>query len=318
MRLEEFYNFVIQQGKVQDPRGSAVVEINLRRTEEQFKKLNQSAQKVFEKDRLTNPYADTKLLCGDLQAEIKTILVGIDIEVAEILLADRLKQKGENIDLVLAHHPAGSAYANFYEVMDMQADILAQRGVPINVAEHLLEKRIKEVERKVMPANHMRVVDAAKLLNIPLVCAHTVADNHVATYLQKLLEQSKVKYLDEVLKIIKEIPEYREADSNNNPPRIFIGKETNRCGKIFVDMTGGTEGSVDIYEKLAQAGIGTIIAMHLSEKHTENAQKAHLNVIVAGHIPSDNLGLNLLLDSVEKKFPGLKVSQCSGFRRFCH
>jgi len=63
-------------------------------------------------------------------------------------------------------------------------------------------------------------------------------------------------------------------------------------------MTGGTEGSVKLLEKLAQAGVGTLVCMHLSEKHLEEAKKQNLIVVVAGHMASDNLGLNLLLDAV--------------------
>jgi len=190
--------------------------------------------------------------------------------------------------------------------------------MPIKLAEQMLEKRIKEVEKKVMPANHMRASDAARLLDIPFMCAHTVADNHVASYLQKKLDQAKVQTVDEVMKVINGIPEYKIAAENNNPPRILIGRESNRAGKVFVDMTGGTEGSTDIFEKMAQAGIGTLVCMHLSEKHAENAEKAHLNAVIAGHISSDNLGLNLMLDSVTKQFGDLKIIPCSGFVRVKH
>jgi hypothetical protein len=316
MRLKEFYDFVVNQGAKQDPRGSKAVDAILTRTNERFQKLDKEARERFDQDRLANPYADTRILYGDGQAEIKSIMVGIDIDSGELVLADRLNQKGEKIDLVMGHHPQGRAYANFYEVMGMQADILAQFGVPINVAEQMLEKRIKEVEKRVMPSNHMRAVDTARLLGLPFMCAHTVADNHVASYLQNLMDKSKITTVEDVVKILKDIPEYKEASRNNNPPRILLGKEANRAGKVFIDMTGGTEGSPDIFEKMANAGIGTIVCMHLSEKHTENAEKAHLNAVIAGHISSDNLGLNLLLDSVMKKFGNIKIIESSGFRRF--
>jgi hypothetical protein len=40
-----------------------------------------------------------------------------------------------------------------------------------------------------------------------------------------------------------------------------------------------------------------------------------MNVEIAGHISSDNLGVNLMLDEVQKK-GRLKIVACSGFRRF--
>jgi hypothetical protein len=59
--------------------------------------------------------------------------------------------------------------------------------------------------------------------------------------------------------------------------------------------------------------------MHIPEKHLEEANKHHINVVIAGHIASDTLGMNLLLDAAEKagqkKF---SVIECSGFRRYEH
>jgi len=79
-------------------------------------------------------------------------------------------------------------------------------------------------------------------------------------------------------------------------------------------MTGGTEGPKKIFPRLSQAGVGTIVAMHLSEEHYKHAKGEHINVVIAGHIASDNLGLNLLLDEIEKK-EKLNIIQCSGFVR---
>jgi hypothetical protein len=57
-----------------------------------------------------------------------------------------------------------------------------------------------------------------------------------------------------------------------------------------------------LIEKLANAGVGTIVGMHMSEKNNNNAVKHKKNEIIAGQISSDNLGINLMLDSLEKKY----------------
>lgn len=54
--------------------------------------------------------------------------------------------------------------------------------------------------------------------------------------------------------------------------------------------------------------------MHLSEEHLKKVREANLNVIIAGHISSDTLGLNLLLDRIEEK-EELEIIGCSGFKR---
>ena len=79
-------------------------------------------------------------------------------------------------------------------------------------------------------------------------------------------------------------------------------------------MTGGTEGPREIYEKIYKKGIRTIICLHLSEEHFKCIKDEHINVVIAGHIASDTLGLNLLLDEIEK-VERLKIVPASGFMR---
>jgi hypothetical protein len=315
VKLRKLYETVVATGISADPRGKKTVLKSLKKAKTRYESLKKDEKDFFDQETLTNPYADTRILHGTGNEEISTALIGIDMEVGELLLADRLSSKGKKIDLVIAHHPEGKAYANFYEVMHMQADILNRFGVPINVAEGMLEARIKEVERRLMPANHARASDVAKLLDMPFMCMHTPTDNMVASYLQSTFDRKKPDTLDDVMKIILNIPEYREAAMNNAGPRILLGSKERTAGRIFVDMTGGTEGAQDIFESIVNAGISTIIAMHLSDEHRKKAEKNHLNVVIAGHISSDNLGINLMIDEVQKKNK-LKVLTCSGFRRF--
>ncbi len=318
MKLKELYNYIIELGIANDPRGTELVKLSLEKEKERYEKLSDKEKKYYDLEKLTNPYKDTRILYGEDDIEIKSILVGIDIEVQEILLANILRKEGKNIDLALAHHPEGKSYATFYEVMSMQADVLNKFGVPINISESILEPRIKEVARKVMPVNHNRAVDAAKLLNIPFMNCHTPSDNCVTTYLQKLFDEKKPMFLSDVIDILLEIPEYDYQAKLGNPPVILVGNPNRKTGKIFVDMTGGTEGSVEVFEKFAFSGVSTIVGMHLSEEHYKNAEKYHINVVIAGHMASDNLGMNLILDNVEKKFGQLEIIEVSGFKRYKH
>jgi putative NIF3 family GTP cyclohydrolase 1 type 2 len=314
VKLREFFELAIQAGMDADPRGRAALEKELHEATKAYEELKPEDREYHDAERLRNPYADSRILHGNPDVEVRKILVGIDIEAPELILADRLNQKGAGIDLALSHHPEGRAYANFYEVMRMQADILNRFGVPINVAENLLEDRMKEVERKLLPVNHTRGVDAARLLGVPLACLHTPADNMVARHLQTLFDHEAPRKLKDVLNLLRDIPEYQHSRRNNAGPRLFLGSEEQRCGKVFVDMTGGTEGAKETIEKISQAGVGTIVAMHMSEDHRKEAEKHHLHVVIAGHIASDNLGLNLLLDAVEKR-QSLEILECSGFKR---
>jgi hypothetical protein len=315
LTIEKLYNFSVDWGIRHDPRGKRFINSLLQKHRKDYENLSEKEKSLFDSEKFSNPYSDTRVLYGEPKRPIKSLLVGIDIEIGEVVLADRLRQCGKPIDLMLAHHPEGRAMANFYEVMEMQADILNKFGVPINVAEGILKERIKEVARRVMAVNHTRAVDAASLLDIPFCCVHTPADNGVTQYLQKLFDRQKPTFLSDVLDLLLEIPEYRHRVATNAGPTLLAGSKENRAGKVFVDMTGGTGGAKEAFEKLVQAGVGTIVGMHIGEDHLKEAKKQHVNVVIAGHISSDTLGVNLFLDGLIRKFGPLQVYACSGFIR---
>jgi hypothetical protein len=315
LTLGKFYKFAVDWGIRHDPRGRKLINSLLERQRKDYEKLDKKKKELFDTEKNSNPYSDTRILFGGPNRRVKSVLVGVDIEIGEVILADRLRSNGQAIDLLVAHHPEGRAMANFYEVMDMQADILNKMGVPVNVAEGILKERIEEVGRRVLPINHTRAVDAARLLDLAFICVHTPADNGVTQYLQKRFDRQKPAFLSDILDSLLEIPEYRAAAMLNAGPRILAGAPQNRAGKVFVDMTGGTGGSKEAFEKLVQAGIGTVVGMHIGEDHLKEAKKHHVNIVIAGHMASDTLGINLFFDALIKKYGPLEILSCSGFHR---
>ena len=271
------------------------------------------AQHDPRKNTRIDSYADTAILYGAPDTQVNKILVGIDIEIGELLLADRIRQE-QGLDLVISHHPEGSALASLYEVMQLQVDLLIKVGINKAVAKELVEERKREVERKLLAQNHMRSVDAARILDLPFMCVHTPADNHASGFIQRLLNRKKPRKVQDIVGILMDIPEYKLAAKELAGPRIILGNPKRPVGKIFVEMTGGTEGSKYVFDKLYKRGIRTLVSMHLSEEHFKKVKDANLNVVIAGHISSDTLGLNLLLDEIEKE-EKLKIIDCSGFRR---
>jgi len=315
MKLEKLYRTAIKIGIQNDLRGKEEIKKILDEEKEKFKKLKDDEAEYYDRDRLFNPFSDTRVLNGDLNKNIKKMIVGIDMQVGEILLTYLLnKDQNQKIDLIVSHHPEGYALAQLYDVMKLQADLLANYGITISVAEQLMQERISEIERRLMPVNHNRAVDVARILGIPMMCIHTPADNCVTNYLKKTFEKEKPYKLKDLINRLKEIPEYKKLAKLQIPPKIVSGSENNKCGKIAVEMTGGTEGSKEIFEKYVQSGVSTLVGMHFSEEHLKNAKKANLNVVVAGHISSDVLGLNLLFDEVEKEGK-LEFVSVSGFER---
>ncbi len=315
MKLDALYRKAVAVGTARDPRGPEEIRRLLDEENAKFKKLAADEAEAYDRDRLFNPFSDTRVLVGDPGAEVRRAIVGIDMEAAEVVLTHLLNRDlDRKIDLIIAHHPEGRALARLHDVMKLQTDLLAAFGVNISVAEQLMDKRMGEIERRLLPVNHNRAVDAARLLGLPMMCVHTPADNCVSAYLQERLDREKPRTLKDLLELLRKIPEYRRADRLAAGPKIVSGSEGSRCGKVLVDMTGGTEGPKTIYEHQAVSGISTVVGMHLSEDALECAKKANLNVVIAGHVSSDTLGLNLLFDEVEAEGP-LEFVGASGFER---
>lgn len=292
-----------------DFRGREGVQKLLDGKKAKFLKLSLQEQADFDKEALENPYMDSGVYVSD-NRQVKRVLVGIDIGPSEILLARELG----NIDLVIGHHPVGKGLAQLADVMELQCDVYNYYGVPINIAEALMRERIFEVARGVNSSNHQRTEDTARLLGINLMNSHTPTDNLAAQFLKNVIESKKFETVGEIIAALKQIPEYKAAMKIGVGPKIFVGSPENRCGKIaLTEITGGTEGSPKLYEKIAQAGIGTVIGMHASEEHKKEAEAAHVNMVIAGHMSSDSLGMNLFIDALQKQ--GIEVVACSGFVR---
>lgn len=296
-----------------DPRGRIKVEKTLLKLKEESTKLSGEKKKYFDLESLTNPYSDSRILFGDPKQQVKKLMAGIDADATEVLLVDRLNERGGKFDLLIAHHPSGTALASLHEVMDIQIDTFAQKGVPENIAYALMEESMGAVRRRIGPRNHSQALDAAKLLGVPLLALHTPWDNIGDAFMQDLIGQGKFETVGDILKVISEIPEFVEATRGKAGPSIVSGGEKSRVGKIVVSFTGGTNPSKELYMELANAGVGTLIEMHIPEDSVQELRKAHINAIDVGHMAADSIGANLFLDEIEKQ--GVEAIAASGLIR---
>ncbi len=315
MNIKEIFDLAIATGIDNDPRGQKEVKFLLDSARKDYKELPKKKQLEYDQDKFDNPYSDSRILFGDDTKEIKRVLVGVDIGTEEVLLARELEREGKKIDLIIAHHPEGKALADLHEVMDIQTAVLSRAGVPENIGEGVLRERLEQVWRNISPVNHYKAVDAAKLLNIPIINVHTPADNCVWKFVDEYLSKKSIRTVGEIVDALKEIPEYKQAIEYHSGPCIFAGDERARAGKIVISgMTGGTSGSEKIYERMSHYGIGTEVAMHIREEDRTEAVKHYINVVIAGHIASDSLGLNIIMDKLEKN--GIEIISCSGYIRY--
>jgi hypothetical protein len=287
MKLSGFFSALIRAGRSADPRG---------------------------KTGGAYDYADSAVLYGDPETEIGVILVGIDIEVGEILLADRLRER-RKIDLVLSHHPCAQAYARLPKVVDMQAGLLKAQGISASAAEAFAGERARQLACKIAPNNVTRALDAARLLDIPFACCHTPADNFAQMFIERFISSRRAMTLGSLCERLAAVDEFAIAVKLGMGPRIANGGKNAPLGKTLVEMTGGASFNKRTYRFLAEErGIQTIVAMHLNDEQIAEAGKNGINVVITGHTASDALGMNLLLDAA---IGGGKIDiiACSGFTR---
>ncbi|HEX5643585.1 MAG TPA: NGG1p interacting factor NIF3, partial [Thermoleophilia bacterium] len=94
MKLREIYETAVRMGIEADPRGKEGVDEFLARTKKRYDALPDHLKELADPEELTNPFNDTRIYVGDPEAEVKTLLGGIDMNTGEVLLADRLREKG--------------------------------------------------------------------------------------------------------------------------------------------------------------------------------------------------------------------------------
>lgn len=316
MKLKTLLKRAVELGIEADPRGKKQIEKQLKKAADKAKKLTGKDKELFDEERTWNPYADTRIIHGTGEEEVKRLMVGIDIETPEILLADRLRERGEKIDAIFIHHPEGRALGDLEKVMPMQVDLLALHGVPVNQSEGQIRPRMDRIHRSIHADNLFRTERAAELMNFPAFCCHTPTDNLVWRFIEREICAKEHDDLQSIVNALLEIEEYAYYAKKGNHPLIVSGSSSGRPGKVVAtEFTGGTNGPEDFIESQSRAGIGTIISMHVTERTLEEAKKHHINMIQCSHMASDALGINLLLDKLSKEEKKLDTLDVSGFIR---
>lgn len=240
--------------------------------------------------------------------KIKKLAIGVDMELAEMMLAKEL-----GADLVITHHPKGGNPAlNLHKVMKAQIDRMVLAGVPINKAQKVLAEKVGQVERALHVSNYDRAISAAKLLKMPFMGVHTptdiLAENKVQAHLDNALKDNPKAKLDDVIKALEELPEYQKTLAK---PVIRVGGKDDYAGKVFVTMAGGTGGGASVAKAYFDAGVGTLVCMHIPEDVIKAVKEQNIgNVIVAGHMASDSVGINEFIAALESK--GIEVIRMSG------
>lgn len=249
---------------------------------------------------------DTEIGCAG--EDIRRVLAGIDMSDTTLLAA---KQMG--YDCVAEHHGImGKATHIGDQMYKDQMMLMYKFGVPINVAQKVIETRAKEESQKMHSKNLNRQADFAKFLDMPYVGIHTPADligqKIVQDRMDALSQGNPFVTLQDVVDALNEFPEVKNALQD---PWIRVGSHDSYAGKICVMFAGVTCSTAEVYKTFFDYGVGTLIMMHMPEDMVKAVREQNKgNLIIAGHMASDSIGFNRILDAWEEA--GLEVTRIGG------
>jgi len=237
---------------------------------------------------------------------IKKVLLTIDADTGVLWAA-----KNMGYDAVIAHHPAGmNATVELYKVIEEQIETLVEHGVSINEAQSAIRKRQEEMMLRAHISNWKHLVDFAKLINMPFMNVHYPCDfmmeKLVEEHLERNISNKRNLRISELIDILRKMPEYKNAVTK---PLIVVGSPSNFVGKLCVAFAGGTNGGANVIKAYWRNGVGTVLVLHMNLSDIYELRRENLqgNLIVAGHIVSDSVGLNEFARVLERN--GLEVTK---------
>jgi putative NIF3 family GTP cyclohydrolase 1 type 2 len=246
----------------------------------------------------------------DTGREIKKILAGIDMDTSMLILAKQL-----GFDCVAQHHPAGILNSKTFELFGRDhMKKLMECGVPINVAQKLAYKNTDTRKHTMHSRNRTQMRDVARLLDIADVAYHTPADMLAERAAQKKMDALMARNprctVQDVLDELLTIREYAEA-LEGQQPEVWVGAKDSFAGRVYIEMYGVGAPSPEEYIACADAGIGTFVGMHATPEVIKAVkEQGKANLIIAGHMASDSLGFNQILDAWAAK--GIEIVRIAG------
>jgi len=247
-----------------------------------------------------------------VDGEVRRVFVGIDVDLGELLLARSLGADG-----IIAHHPIGSrARLGLAAVIERHEAQMRAEGIPAEVALKKMRDRQRPVAHALHTTNYDRVVDAARRLNIPTMNIHLAADLIGRKYFIDFVGRVVDGGATTVGGLIGELKTIPEMEASLVQPELWLGEAKNPVGRWVVQMAAGTNGGAAVYRTYYEHGIDTILAMHIDERdlrELEQLQRHGANLVITGHMPSDSVGMNRVIDALEKQ--GLEVIAGSGVIR---
>lgn len=232
-------------------------------------------------------------------SDIRKVLISIDITVSELILAKNL-----GCDCVVAHHPLGEAIINFHRVLTRHKSLMVQNGVPETIAEEAVSRLIQRIEVRNHAANYSQVVEAARQMKMPLLNIHLPLDEVGRRKMDEVTPKNRNIKVKDIITSLKRIPEFQRARTEI---KLRLGDHESEAYPYAIVHGAGTNGGYPVAKAYFENGVSTIAYIHIDPEELRRLREEKIkgNLIVTGHIASDSIGINVLIESLRKQ--GLEV-----------
>ncbi len=243
--------------------------------------------------------------------DVKRVLFGIDVGVPGLLLAKQL-----GCDLAISHHPeGGSAAVRGHEVFLRHVEIMKAAGVPEDVAREAVREKFEALRLVDHKSNYDLAPSVARLLGIGYMNIHCPLDEVGRRIMQEVVDGVMATGRPTVRDLMVALSQLREFELAETPIFLAVGDETARVGKAVVAHGAFTNGGHRVARAYFEHGVDTVIYIHLEPGDLRALRESGVrgNLIVTGHIASDSVGINPLIDELESR--GIEVITYGGIIR---
>lgn len=256
---------------------------------------------------------DDSCCAHDAGKPVQRVLASINATTGDLLLARDL-----GCDTVLLHHPlAGRARKRFHRVLQRMVELMTDEGVSGESALRATERLREKCRYNDHASDWDHLVSGARLLGLNLLNAHLAPDEigrHVM--LEAVGGVGERDTVGDLVRALRTVPELDHAENEI----LYVPDDpTRKCGRVAIMHGGGTNPGAPGAEALFEAGVGTVVMIHLGGDDAlrlrERAEAGGLGgVIITGHLASDAIGMNAYLGALEGK--GLDVVRHGGLGVF--
>ncbi|MBV8445024.1 MAG: hypothetical protein JOZ92_03815 [Candidatus Dormibacteraeota bacterium] len=245
----------------------------------------------------------------EADSDVRRILFGVDVGVGELILA-----REAGFDAVIAHHPLGDqARMRMPEVVRRQVDQMVAEGIDRADAETAVAERLEAPHRAMHAANINQVVDAARLLGLPVANIHLACDIISRREIESLIarRRSGSSTVGDALSWLDDFPEIGRGLTR---PEAWLGDRSQPLGRVTVAIAGGYNGGHPAFSRYYRVGVDTIVTMHVADpdlaRLRDDPVAAGKALIVTGHMATDSIGINRVIAGLEEQ--GLEVVRAGG------